>query len=85
MARFLSGRQYALVSAVLDRLIPPQDTMPGAGQLGVADYLDGIAAQSPPTRAPFLRRPPGDIEIAATQTRPQVSRDTQTETGGTTF
>lgn len=69
MARFLSGRQYALVSAVLDRLIPPRDAMPGAGQLGVADYLDGIAAQSPQL-ARLFSAGLQDIEIAATKLGP---------------
>ena len=64
MARFLSEAQYALVSAVLDRLIPPQGDMPGAGEVGTADYLDRIAAES----ARLARLFSGglqDIEIAA--------------------
>lgn len=47
MARFLSSEQRALLDAILDRLIPAQGEMPGGGQVGTADYLDGIAGQSP--------------------------------------
>ena len=64
MPRFLSRSQHELVTAVLDRLIPSQGEMPGAGELGTADYLDGIAAGS----AGIARLFSGglqDIEIAA--------------------
>ena len=64
MARFLSGRQYALVSAVLDRLIPPQGGMPGAGEVGVAEYIDGVAAGSAGLARAFSAGLQ-DIEIAA--------------------
>ena len=47
MARFLSAEQQALLDAILDRLIPAQGEMPGAGQAGTASYLDGIAGESP--------------------------------------
>ena len=46
MPRFLSQSQRSLATAVLDRIIPPQGNMPGAGEAGTADYLDGIAAGS---------------------------------------
>ena len=64
MPRFLSQSQHKLVTAVLDRLIPPHGNMPSAGELGTADYLDGIAAGS----AQLARLFSGglqDIEIAA--------------------
>ena len=64
MARFLSEAQYELVTAVLDRLIPSQEDMPGAGEVGTADYIDGVAAES----ARLARLFSGglqDIEIAA--------------------
>ena len=66
MSRFLSQSQRELVTAVLDRLIPPQGEMPGAGEVGTADYLDGIAAES----ARIARLFSGglqDIEIATAQ------------------
>ena len=47
MARFLSPSQNTLLTAILDRLIPATSTMPGAGQVGASDYLDGIVGGSP--------------------------------------
>ena len=41
-----SDAQRALVKSVADRIIPPDQGFPGAGELGVADYIDGIAAGS---------------------------------------
>ena len=46
MAKFLSAEQRALLDAVLDRLIPAEGAMPGAGQIGTSDYIDGVAGQS---------------------------------------
>ena len=66
MPKFLSQSQHSLATAVLDRLIPPQSEMPGAGEAGTADYLDGIAAGS----ARIARLFSGglqDIEIAASR------------------
>ena len=64
MPRFLSQSQHALITAVLDRLIPPQGEMPGAGEVGTADYLDGIAAGSARI-ARLFSSGLQDIEIAA--------------------
>ena len=64
MLRFLGESQYELISAVLDRLIPSQGDMPGAGEAGTADYLDGIAAGSAQLARLFARGLQ-DIEIAA--------------------
>ena len=46
MAMFLSAEQRALLDAVLDRLIPAEGAMPGAGQNGTSDYIDGVAGRS---------------------------------------
>ena len=46
MARFLSGEQRALLNAILDRLIPAEGAMPGAGQAGAAEHIDGVAGGS---------------------------------------
>ena len=64
MSRFISQSQHELISAVLDRLIPSQGDMPGAGEAGTADYLDGIAAGSAQLARLFARGLQ-DIEIAA--------------------
>jgi hypothetical protein len=41
MPRFLSQQQYAVLSAVVDRLIPP-DESPGAREAGVPQYIDEL-------------------------------------------
>ena len=47
MATFLSADQRALLDAVLERLIPSKDALPGGGQAGTSDYLDAVAGESP--------------------------------------
>ena len=64
MPGFLSQSQHELITAVLDRLIPSQGEMPGAGELGTTDYLDGIAAGSAGIARQFSAGLQ-DIEIAA--------------------
>ena len=64
MPRFLSESQYDQTSAALDRLIPSRGDMPGAGEVGTADYLDGIAAGSAQIARLFATGLQ-DIEIAA--------------------
>ena len=39
---FLTDAERATVSAAADRLVPPVDGHPGAGALGVVDYIDGL-------------------------------------------
>ena len=46
MAMFLSAEQRALLDAVLDRFIPAEGAMPGAGQNGTSDYIDGVVGKS---------------------------------------
>src|ERR1700678_389217 len=41
MHRFFNDEQYESLSAVVDRLIPP-DADPGARDAGVQDYIDGL-------------------------------------------
>ena len=43
---FFSKSQAELATAVLDRIIPANETMPGAGQIAVV-YLDEIVGHSP--------------------------------------
>ena len=42
-----SEGQTALASEVLDQLIPARGDFPGAGELGVAQHLEGVAASDP--------------------------------------
>ena len=64
MPRFLSESQRSLATVVLDRIIPPQGDMPGAGEVGTTDYIDGVAAGSAQL-ARLLSTGLQDIEIAA--------------------
>lgn len=66
MPRFFSESQRALVATALDRLIPPQGKMPGAGEAGTADYIDGITVGSAQL-ARLLSDGLQDIEIAAAE------------------
>ena len=53
MPTFFSEAQRSLVTAMLDRLIPRQGDHPGAGEIGVADYLDGAVSESSRLRRIF--------------------------------
>ena len=53
MPSFFSEGQKSLVTAMLDRLIPRQGEHPGAGEIGVADYLDGAVSESSQLRRLF--------------------------------
>ena len=48
---FLSPNQRELLTAVVDRIIPPGDGVPGAGEVGVEAHVEGISGVSPQTRA----------------------------------
>jgi hypothetical protein len=50
----LSAEQRSLLVAVLNRIIPPGDTIPGAGGLGVADPIEAMLAAQPAARRLFL-------------------------------
>ena len=43
---FWVDSQVDLVTAVVDRLIPPTEGFPGAGEVEVADYLDRVVGKS---------------------------------------
>ena len=42
-----SEEQTTLAANVLDQLVPARDGFPGAGELGVARHLDGLAVSNP--------------------------------------
>lgn len=50
---FFSEAQQELLSAVLNRLIPCQGDRPGAGDMGVAEFVERVAAESPGGRKLF--------------------------------
>ena len=39
-----SPAQRTLLTGVINRIIPPQDKMPGAGNLGIAAFIEDAAA-----------------------------------------
>ena len=43
----LTPEQIDLLTSVLDRIVPADGGLPGAGQLGVAAYVDATVARSP--------------------------------------
>lgn len=58
--------QRALLTAVLNRIIPAEDQLPGAGDLGVADFVEQVAGQGASMRRLFIEGL-ALIEITAVQ------------------
>ena len=54
-ASVFTNSQRELMTHVLDRIIPAAEGFPGAGELGVADYVDGIVAASRDMKTRFNR------------------------------
>ncbi len=50
----LTARQVALLAAIQNRLIPAQDEMPGAGDAGCAQTVDGFLKERTALRRPIL-------------------------------
>ncbi len=48
---FLSPSQREILTAVVDGIIPPGDGVPGAGEVGAAQHVEGICGVSPQSRA----------------------------------
>ena len=63
-ARVFTRSQETLLKDVINRIVPAEGDFPGAGDLGVVEYLDRVVAESPALTALVL---PGlaQIEIAA--------------------
>ena len=51
----LTGEQAAALSAVLNRLIPDNGVMTGAGDLGISSFIDQVLFRGPHLRQPLLR------------------------------
>ncbi len=66
MSKPLSVERKTLLTAVLDRLIPAEGDMPGAGQAGVAEYIDQAGSSSPRLAGVFAEAL-NDIDSAAAQ------------------
>ena len=48
---FLSPTHRELLDAVVDRIIPPGDGVPGASEVGAAEHVEGICGVTPQSRA----------------------------------
>ena len=64
-----SPAQRQLLDAALDRIIPPQGDRPGAGALGVGDFVASVAAGEPGLTRLFVQGLAA-IEIAAAERGP---------------
>ena len=64
-----SPAQRELLEAVLDRIIPPQEGRPGAGSLGIGDFVEGVAVGEPGLTRMFVHGLSA-IEIAAAERGP---------------
>ncbi len=64
-----SPAQRELLDSVLDRLIPPQDNRPGAGSLGIGDFVESVAVGEPGLIRLFMQGLAA-IEIAAAERGP---------------
>ena len=65
-----SPAQRSLLADVLNRIIPPKDKLPGAGNLGIASFIEGVAAAN----AGFTRMSNeglASITVAAGQLSPE--------------
>lgn len=61
----LSDDQRAMLAAVLNRIIPASDPMPAAGDLGIAGFVESVAAGTTAKRR-LLLEGLVQIELAAT-------------------
>lgn len=66
----------SLVAAVLDRLVPARDDLPGAGGLGVGSFLERALAGDPGLRRRFLDGLRA-VEVATAAPFPSLSGDRQ--------
>ena len=64
-----SPAQRELLDAVLDRIIPPEGDRPGAGALGIGDFVESVAVGEPGLIRLFMQGLAA-IEIAAAERGP---------------
>ena len=61
-----SDTQRTLLAAILNRIIPADGEMPAAGDLGIADFVESVAAGAPASSRRFLEGLVS-IELAAAE------------------
>ena len=54
MSQFFSDDQTKLIASILNRVVPAEGKFPGAGDLGVGDFLDGAVSGSPEQKRSFV-------------------------------
>ncbi len=64
-----SPAQRQILDAVLDRIIPAQENRPGAGSLGIGEFVEGVAVGEPGLTRIFVQGLAA-IEIAAAERGP---------------
>ena len=65
-----SPAQRELLDSMLDRIIPPQANRPGAGALGIGDFVESVAVGDPGLIRLFMQGLAA-IEIAAAERGPE--------------
>ena len=78
----LSDNQRALLAAALNRIVPAQEEMPAAGDLGIGEFVESVAAGNSTKRRNLLDGLVR-IELAAAERGgafTSLSTDAQTET-----
>ena len=50
----LSVERGNVLTAILNRLVPAEGKMPGAGDVGIAHFIDGVLGDAPHLRQPIL-------------------------------
>ena len=53
-ARSLTDAERVMLQAVMDRLVPPVDDLPGAGEMGLLDAVETMARAHPPFHLALL-------------------------------
>ena len=59
----LSAELGNALTAVLNRLVPAKDKMPGAGDVGIAHFIDGVLGDAPHLRQPIFDVL-GEVQVA---------------------
>ena len=73
-ARSLTDAERAVLQAVMDRLVPPIDDLPGAGAMGLLDQVEAMARAHPPFHLALLALL-GGLPAATFATRASADQD----------
>src|SRR6185437_14998999 len=73
-ARSLTDAERTVLRAVMDRLVPPIDDLPGAGTMGLLDQVEAMARAHPPFHLALLALL-GGLPAATFATRGNADQD----------